>query len=136
MITVVTVETVLYALFLYRWFIPTFNMPGIFAWLITLALITHLATFIFPSTSGRVKKMHWWASYLTALLFIPIAFLLVAQSSLPTVGRLAVVTSLLIMVGISLGLFMTSTLRKQKLIVHCAYIFSLQLAVVFISLVS
>lgn len=134
LIIVVAVETSLYALFLYKWFIPTFSMPNLFTWMITLALITHLATFVFPSTKGRVKRIHWLASYMTALFFIPIALLLITQSSIPLAGRLAVAVSLIAMVGISVGLYATSIFRKQPLIVHCTYIFSLQIAVVFISL--
>jgi hypothetical protein len=133
LLIVVTIETALYALYLYYWLIPTFGMPALFTCLITVALITHLATFVFPSTQGRVKRMHWLVSYITALLFIPSALLLIAQSSIPLAGRLAVVTALITMIGISVGLYATPLFRRHILIVHCAYIFSLQLAVVLIS---
>jgi len=133
LLIVVTIETSLYALYFYNWFIPTFGMSAIFTCLITIALITHLATFVFPSTQGRVKRTHWLVSYITALLFIPSALLLIAQSNIPLAGRSAVVAALITMVGISLGLYATSLFRRHILIVHCTYIFSLQLAVVFIS---
>jgi hypothetical protein len=74
LLAVVTIETTLYALYFYKWFIPTFDMPVTFTCLITLTFATHLATFVFPSTQGRVKRTHWLVSYITALLFLPVRY--------------------------------------------------------------
>ncbi len=64
--TAVTIETVLYTFFAFKWFIPTFGMSRLFEILMILLLVGHLLTGLVPETKGLAGRVHWFVSYSVA----------------------------------------------------------------------
>lgn len=84
----ITLESVLYLLFAFKWFIPTFNMPTIFSVLIFVTALGHFISGMVPETKGLVRKVHRLAAYGVAWLFIPSLLIIATTNTIAVPARL------------------------------------------------
>ena len=84
----VTLETALYMLFAFKWFIPNFGMPFVFGLLIAPIAGLHFIAGIIPETKGLSKWIHRKASYLCVVLFIPAFFIIATTHTISPLARI------------------------------------------------
>ncbi len=73
-------------LFIFKWFIPTYNPPQAFSYLILLAAITQFACTLVPETGGRKTTIHQMLAYFSADCLLPTTVII---ALLPTVSNIA-----------------------------------------------
>ncbi len=84
----VSIETICWLLFIYKWFAPTFHMGLVFKILFGSIAFGHFISGVVPETKGWAYKTHRWAAYIVAWLFLPAFFILAATPNLSTDVRL------------------------------------------------
>lgn len=108
----------LLALFLFAWFIPTFNMPSVFFALIALSLACQLTCTLVPEV-GRYVKLHQALAGISGALLLPSLIMCMFASSLNSVDRTVVTICVVIMVAIFL--LVASKRTRYALILQTVY---------------
>lgn len=87
-------------IYIFKWFIPTFNPPAVFGYLIIVASVTHFACTLVPETGGRKTFIHQMLAYTSADCLLPATILVALTPSVSSFGRVVAAISGLIMTGI------------------------------------
>lgn len=126
----VSLETILYAFFLYGWFIPKYSLPILFSILAALTLIGHLISGLVPETKGWARKIHYNVALGVVWLFIPTTWIIALSEKIPTAGRIAALLAVLTMVILWIILFTVKSSRKNSLIFQSLYIATLPVVLI------
>lgn len=87
-------------LYIFNWFIPTFNPPALFGFLLVLASISQYGCVLVPETGGRKTFIHQMLAFLAADCLLPATILVALTPSVSSFGRVVAAISGLIMAGI------------------------------------
>ena len=83
-------------LYIFKWFIPTFNPPVLFGFFLILASVSQYGCVLVPETGGRKTFIHQMLAFLAADCLLPATFLISLTPAVSSAGRVvAVITSLL-----------------------------------------
>ncbi len=125
----VILETILYLLFLFKWFIPYYGMPYVFGVLVILTLGGHFVAGIIPETRGLSKTIHRWASYWSVALFVPELIIIGMTPSIsPIVRTIALVFSVVLIWAWYMFLFKYN--RREDILNQALYISSLPVVLI------
>jgi hypothetical protein len=125
----VTIETVLYLLFAFKWFIPYYGMPFIFGVLISLTAIGHLIAGLIPETKGLSRQIHRKASYWSVALFIP-EFLIICLTPTIAIFVRLVAGIFLAIIVYAWYLFLFKLNRKEDILNQALYIMTLPIVLI------
>lgn len=84
-------------LYIYKWFIPTFNPPALFGFFIIVASISHFACTLVPETGGYKTFVHQMLAYLSADCLLPATFIIMLTPAVSLAGKIAAGMSSIIM---------------------------------------
>jgi hypothetical protein len=107
-------------LFIFKWFIPTFNPPLVFGYLIVLAAAAQFACTLVPETGGRKTTAHQMLAYLAADCLFPSTFMIVLLTTASNVARIVAVVSSLAMaciIGIMVWAYFKNHGRHRYLLI-------------------
>lgn len=125
----VTIESLLYLLFAFKWFIPYYGMPFIFAALISLTAAGHLIAGWIPETKGLSRTIHRYASYWSVALFIPEFFIIVLTERIAPFVRLVAGIYLIIIIW-AWYMFLFRLNKKEDIVNQALYISSLPIVLI------
>lgn len=80
-------------LYIFKWFIPTFQPPALFGVFIILSTVSHFACTLVPETGGRKTTIHQMLAYLGADCLLPATFLITLTPSISFAGRIVAAIS-------------------------------------------
>lgn len=129
----ISLESILYLLFGYKWLVPTFNMPFVFGALLGLAIACHWLSGLVPETKGWAYIVHRRAAYGVAALFLPLLALIVLQSSVGLFARTVALIFLIIDGWIGYLYLRRPKMQDNFLIYEVVYIASMPLVMLAIT---
>jgi hypothetical protein len=124
---------VLLLIFMTRWFIPTFNLSGLYTLVISFTIGTQLVAAFLPDTiKGAVSFVHQIFAYGMALGMLVYTLLVILSPHLSNISRIFATISVLYMIFGLLGLIFTKWSKLHYLVLQFIYI-SLFLATILVA---
>ena len=120
-------------LFIFNWFVPTFNPPLVFGYLIVLAAAAQFACTLVPETGGRKTTAHQMLAYLAADCLLPVTFIIALLTTVSSIARIIAVVSSLVMVSI-IGIMVWAYFKNHGRHKDLLILQSVYFAVFFITL--
>ena len=125
--------TILFSLFCFYWFIPTFHLPFLFTVLLSIMMILLLLTILIPE-SGKWIKTHRIVSYGFAFIMALLVFLLLISPAISSGAR--IISGICLgWMGITWLLFFFAS-HKRSIAAHYLFFQSSYLIAFFISIVA
>lgn len=111
--------------YIFNWFIPTFNPPAIFGFLLILASVSQYGCVLVPETGGRKTFIHQMLAFLAADCLLPATFLIAMTSAVSPAGRIVAMISSLFMATI-IAIFVKAYTKnkgqhKYLLVIQASY---------------
>lgn len=129
-ISLFTVALPILAVFLFNWFVPTFNISMIFIVLISLSLICQYACTFVPEVGKNVKS-HQVLAGVSGLLLLPSLAVLIFTPSIDQIDKVITIMSMAIMSLIILQAARRKT--RHALVLQSAYFVAFFAPIVAIS---
>jgi len=112
-------------LYIFKWFIPTFNPPALFGPLLILASVSQYGCVLAPETSGRKTFIHQMLAFLAADCLLPATVLIALTPVVSSVGRVVAMLSSLLMASI-IAIFVKAYVKnngqhRYLLIIQASY---------------
>lgn len=126
----ITIESTWYALFLHKWFSPTFNMPAIYTAIVSMAILLHLTAGLVPETGVVKTRIHRFVSYASVWLFIPSLFIMLAQPTISTAAKAVILLCLGYIFGCIALVTIKPKLRDHMLIIQSIFILTLPVSLI------
>jgi hypothetical protein len=114
---------------LITWFVPKLDLPRLFTVLVTLTVIAQFIAAIVPDTDAWKSKLHRFAAYTMAALYLPLSWYILNSHSLSIVSRLIGGICLLYMIIASILFLTVKRARNRYLIFQSLYIIAFQLII-------
>jgi hypothetical protein len=120
---------ILFYAWLMAWFVPHLQLGLPFQVVLTLAVACQVVTALAPDTEGLSRKVHRYAAYTMAVLYLPLIAFMITDTHLSGVARI---------VGSLLGLYMLATFiivvmlgkaKSRYLLFQALYIMMFQSAI-------
>lgn len=108
-------------LFFFQWFIPTFNVPWVFGFLITISAVTQFLCTLIPETGGLKSNCHRVLAGTSAVLLIPALATLLITVSLSAISKSVVILSFLTMAFIIYLVVKNRGSHKYFLVLQSVY---------------
>ena len=125
----VILETTLYLLFLFKWFIPYYGMSFLFGVLVILTSVGHYITGIIPETRGLSRAIHRRASYWSVALFVPELIIISTTLSISAIVR-TIAFALSVALIYAWYLFLFRLNRREDILDQALYISTLPIVLI------
>lgn len=119
----------LFYYWLVAWFIPALQLPMLFTVLLTVAIICQMVTGLVSDSSGWRKKVHRWAAFSMAVLYVPLSVLIIISPSLSLIAQVISSGLLLYMITAFCLVAVAGKAKKKYLLFQSSYIIAFQLIV-------
>jgi hypothetical protein len=70
-----------------NWFVPHLGLNAYFKAILAFTIMCQILVGLAPDTTGWNRKIHRWAAYTMAVLYLPLSILIIDSSHLTTVAR-------------------------------------------------
>lgn len=112
-------------LYIFNWFIPTFNPPALFGFLLVLASVSQYGCVLVPETGGRKTFMHQMLAFLAADCLLPATLVVALTPAVSPIGRAVAAISSLLMATI-IAIFVKAYTKnkgqhKYLLVIQASY---------------
>ena len=112
-------------LYIFNWFIPTFNPPALFGFFLALASVSQYGCVLVPETGGRKTFIHQMLAFLAADCLLPATILVALTPTVSPIGRAVAVVSSLLMATI-IAIFVKAYVKnkgqhKYLLVIQASY---------------
>jgi hypothetical protein len=78
----------IFYLWLSHWFAPHLELNSYFKVILALTVVCQILISLAPDTSGFSRKIHHWAAYTMAILYLPLSILIINSHKLSTAARI------------------------------------------------
>jgi hypothetical protein len=112
-------------LYIFNWFIPTFNPPTLFGFLLVLASVSQYGCVLVPETGGCKTFIHQMLAFLEADCLLPATLLIALTPAVSPIGRAVAAISSLLMATI-IAIFVKAYVKnkgqhKYLLVIQASY---------------
>lgn len=111
----------MFLLFIFKWFIPEFNMPFVFGVVVSLCVASQALAVIFPEI-GRFVAFHRYSAFSMALLMLPIVALIGLNASFSPVVRAVASVALVYQLIVVALLLPNRGYHKNVLLLQTTYV--------------
>jgi len=111
----------LFYVFILKWYIPTFDLPNAFTYLVTAGVLGQLLAVIVPAVNGQKEQIHNFGAYLMAFTMIPLS-VFIAFADIPALVRILAVAGIIYMIGSGFLYIYSKRARSNYLYFQAMYI--------------
>lgn len=116
-----SIHLALVYIFVVKWLVPTYHLPGVFSLLMLLAVIGEFIALLVPTTGGRMTLIHDISSYFMFVLLAPLSLMIAASPNFSTIVRTVSVLAAVYMFCIWPIFLFNKESKRQALILQTFY---------------
>lgn len=112
-----------------RWFVPHLGLDAYFQAILALTIACQILVGLAPDTDGWSRKVHRWAAYTMAVLYLPLSLMIIDSDQLTTLARILCALLALYML---LTFVLVAVARKAKskyLFFQASYLIAFQVLI-------
>lgn len=115
------IELPLFALFMYGWFMPQFDLPVWFGVFFGTAIVAQLVAVIIPETKGRRVAVHRYAAFLMGDCIVPLMLIIALSANFDSFVRVAAWLAVFILIAIIAILLPQKGYHPKALVLQASY---------------
>jgi len=112
-----------------RWFVPHLKLNAYFQGILAFTIVCQILVGLAPDTSGWSKKIHSWAAYTMAVLYLPLSVLILTSSPLATLARIVCILLTLYMLITFTLVAVVGKAKGNYLFFQASYLVAFQLLI-------